>query len=271
MGFELSAGAPIQWFERHYGVAYTVNSAGVAANPHLIDGLYAAGMSGAEGPPTVLTRAALSVHPSHNVEIGVAGGLTVNQRGAAQGLVVSEVDGVYEGAGPEVTLGGSAGYIEPFVRLFPISSGVFKPYLTGSFTFLLSPELGAESLGELGLPSDLDGETTVTSRPMKVAPMVTGGAGVAFDFTQTFSIFAEAQYSKVLPTTSSPVLCRGDQTFLIPEDMRCSDALSATAEAEGWSTGTAPQGAAAVVAASQPGELFATALRVNVGVQLRFF
>ncbi|MBK9647566.1 MAG: hypothetical protein IPO67_20800 [Deltaproteobacteria bacterium] len=103
VGFELSAGAPIQWFERSYAVAYSVGSNGDVANPHLIDGLYATGMSADGGTPTVLTRAALSFHPGHNVELGLAGGLSVNQRGSAQALVVSAVDGVYQGDGASVT------------------------------------------------------------------------------------------------------------------------------------------------------------------------
>jgi hypothetical protein len=84
VGFELSAGAPIQWFERNYDVAYGVGSNGDVSSPHLIDSLVATGMSVDGGTPTVLTRAALSFHPGHAVELGLAGGLSLNQRGTAQ-------------------------------------------------------------------------------------------------------------------------------------------------------------------------------------------
>lgn len=272
VGFELSAGAPIQWFERSYAVAYSVGSNGDLANPHLIDGLYATGMSADGGTPTVLTRAALSFHPGHNVELGLAGGLSVNQRGSAQALVVSEVDGVYQGDGASVTLGGTAGYLEPFVRLYPISSGVFKPYVSASLTILFSPALSGDTLGDLNIPSAFDVETPFTSRPMQSAGMATGGAGVSLDISQTFSIFAEGQYSMVLPTTNSPDQCRGDKTFGLNEDLRCSQALAAAAEENDWLTGgSLADGTAAVLAGAQPGELLSTALRVNVGVQLRFF
>jgi hypothetical protein len=271
VGLELSAGAPIQWFERNYGVAYTVSSSGEVSSPHLIDGLYATGMSVDGGAPTALTRAALSFHPGQGVELGLAGGLSLNQRGAAQALLVSEVDGVYQGEGAEVTLGGTAGFIEPYLRLYPITSGVFKPYVSASLTVLLSPALTQDALVDLSLPTEIDGETTFTSRPMKAAGMVTGGAGVALDISQTFSIFAEGQYSLLLPTTDSPDQCRGDATFGLDTDLRCSAALAAAAEEGGWSTGTSSQGTAAVLVGSQAGELLSTALRVNVGVQLRFF
>lgn len=270
VGLELAAGAPLRWFERDYTAAYGVND-GATTSPHLIDGLYATGMSADGSPPTVLTRIALTVHPNQSVEVGVAGGLTVNQRGSAQSLVVSEgVDGVYQGAGVTASLGGTAGYVEPFARLYPITSGLFKPFLSGSFTFVIAPALSAESLADLGLPSDIDGDATFTARPAVVAPLVTGGAGLALDISQSLSIFGEAQYSLVLPTSTVPVTCQGDQTFGLPEDMRCSDGLAKAAQDGSWGTGSSAQGTAAVLAASQPGALFASALRVNVGVQLRF-
>ena len=271
VGLELSVGAPIQWFERNYSVAYNVSSTGVESTPHLIDGLYATGMSVDGGAPTVLTRAGLSFHPGQGVELGLAGGLSLNQRGTAQSVVVTEVDGVFQGDGASATLGGSAGYVEPFMRLYPITSGVFKPYVSASLTVLLAPALTADTLGDLGLPAGLDGETTFTSRPMKAAGMATGGAGLALDISQAFSIFAEGQYSLILPTTDSPDQCRGDATFGLDADLRCSAALAAAAEEGGWSTGTSTQGTAAVLVGSQAGELLSTALRVNVGVQLRFF
>ena len=254
-------------------MAYGVSSNGGVASPHLIDSLVPTGMSVDGGPPTVLTRAALSFHPGQAVELGLAGGLSVNQRGAAQGIAVSEVDDVFQGAGAEVTLGGTAGYIEPFVRLYPITSGVFKPYVSASLTVLFSPALSEDALESLGVPSELDsGETPFTSRPMKAAGMATGGAGVALDVSRSFSIFAEAQYSMVLPTTNSPVVCRGDATFGLPTDVSCSEALAAAADEGEWLSGSSlSTGTAAVLAGAQPSELFATALRVNVGVQLRFF
>jgi hypothetical protein len=271
VGFELSAGAPIQWFERNYDVAYGVGSNGDVSSPHLIDSLVATGMSVDGGTPTVLTRAALSFHPGQAVELGLAGGLSLNQRGTAQALAVTAADGGYQGDGAEVALGGSAGYIEPFVRLYPITSGVFKPYVSGSLTVLFSPALSADSLSDLGVPSEFDGDTPYTNRPMKSVGMATGGAGVALDVSQTFSIFAEGLYSMVLPTTNSPDQCRGDKTFGLSTDLRCSQALAAAAEEEGWMTGSnLTNGTAAVLAGAQTGELFSTALRVNVGVQLRF-
>ena len=158
------------------------------------------------------------------------------------------------------------------MRLYPISSGVFKPYVSASLTILFSPALSADTLGDLNIPSAFDAETPFTSRPMKSAGMATGGAGVSLDISQTFSIFAEGQYSMVLPTTNSPDQCRGDKTFGLNEDLRCSQALAAAAEENDWLTGgSLADGTAAVLAGAQPGELLSTALRVNVGVQLRFF
>ena len=86
----------------------------------------------------------------------------------------------------------------------------------------------------------------------------------------------------VLPTTNSPDQCRGEKFLDLDDDptdggptyeeMRCSAAVAAAARDQGWLTGSSlGNGTAAVLAGAQPSELLSTALRVNVGVQLRFF